>query len=78
MLGLLLARCLTSRALTKYTPLDAPVGGDGTVKASSPSVTLAGLAGNELIFDTAFLVGADNTYDLAVAAGQTQQWNCFY
>ena len=44
---------------------------------TSPSLTLTGLGGNELVFDNAFLGGQDDTYTLSTGSNQTQHWNDF-
>ena len=55
------------------TPLGFPNGADGT--GTALSVTVSGLAGDELVFDTVFLGGTNTS--LTVGAGQTQLtgWN---
>ena len=57
-------------------PLGTPEGENGGTD-SDPSVTLTSLSGHEMVFDTVFLGGADDSYTLAVGAGQTELWNDF-
>ncbi len=54
------------------TPLGTPAGAGTTNTA--PSVTLTGLNGNELVFDTVFL-GGNPAPALTAGANQTQRWN---
>jgi hypothetical protein len=44
---------------------------------TSPSVTLTGLAGDELVFDNIFQGATDEAQTLTAGEGQTQQWNAW-
>ena len=59
------------------TPLGTPGGAHATDTSTHPSLTFNDLASGVLVFDTAFLGGQDNTYNLAVGPDQTQRWNNF-
>lgn len=65
------------KGVDQTTPLGTALGAHATSTSSSPSLTLTGLSGKELIFDTVFLGGQDNTYNLTVGADQSQHWNNF-
>jgi hypothetical protein len=56
-------------------PMGVFAGASG--QSTAPSVTLNGLTGDELVFDTVFQGGSDSTQTLTAGAGQTQQWNNF-
>ncbi|MCG6915786.1 hypothetical protein LJE86_17925, partial [bacterium BMS3Abin03] len=58
------------------TPLGTP--GGGADNSTTPSVTLTGLNGNELVFDNVFLGAGSDTYTLSVGADQTELWNPAY
>ncbi len=45
----------------------------GTGNSTTPSVTLTGLTGNELVFDT--VAANNNLNNFGAGAGQSQQWN---
>ena len=57
------------------TPLGTPGGATGS--STDSSVTLSGLDGDELVFDTAFQGASGETQTLTVGADQTEQWNDF-
>jgi len=60
------------------TPLGTPVGFASADNTSTAlTVTLTGLTGNELIFDTAYQGGSGATQTLTANAGQTELWNDF-
>ncbi len=63
--------------VNQTTPLGTPNGGDGT-SSTQPSVTFSGLAGDELVFDNAFLGAGSASYVLTVGPNQTQLWNPAY
>jgi len=56
-------------------PLGPTNGANGS--STAPSVTLAGLAGDELVFDTVFQGAADSGQTLTAGAGQTGLWHDF-
>jgi hypothetical protein len=58
--------------VNQMTPLGTPSGAGTTNTA--PGVTLTGLSGDELVFDTVFL-GGNPAPALTAGAGQTQRWN---
>jgi hypothetical protein len=58
------------------TPL-GPSDGDGETSDNHPIVTLTGLDGNELVFDTLFIGGSGEIQDPSVGAGQTKQWTAY-
>jgi uncharacterized repeat protein (TIGR02543 family) len=49
----------------------------GSNQNTASSVTLSGLAGNELVIDDVFQGASDSSQTLTVGAGQTQLWNNF-
>jgi uncharacterized repeat protein (TIGR02543 family) len=61
------------------TPLGTPGGAVGTGTSSSdtpnPSVTLTGLTGNELIFDSVFMGASSTSHTMTEDSGQTALWN---
>jgi len=59
------------------TPLGTPDGAHATDTSTHPSLTFSDLASGVLVFDTAFLGGQDDSYNLAVGPDQTQRWNDF-
>jgi len=59
--------------VNQTTPLGTPNGTNGS--STSPSVTLTGLNGNELVFDNVFQGAASSSQTLTAGAGQTAQWN---
>jgi uncharacterized repeat protein (TIGR02543 family) len=74
------AGAATFKGVNSATPLGTPAGAHDLYSGevhSAPSVTLTELAGNELVFDTVFLGGSDDSYTLSVDADQTQLWNDF-
>ncbi len=73
----IVAGAATFKGVNQTVPLGTPVGAHATDTSSSPSVTLSGLSGNELIFDNVFLGGQNDTYDLNVGTNQTERWNDF-
>jgi len=60
----------------QLNPLGPPAGATATSSAA-PSLTLTGLNGVELVFDTVFQGAADSGQTLSVGADQTEQWNDF-
>ena len=59
------------------TPLGTPDGANAADTSTHPSLTFSDLASGVLVFDTVFLGGADDSYNLAVGPDQTQRWNDF-
>jgi len=61
------------------TPLGTPDGAVGTGTSSSgtpnPALTLTGLAGNELVFDSVFIGASNTSHTMTPDAGQTALWN---
>jgi len=61
------------------TPLGTPGGATGTGTSTSgtpnPAVTLTGLAGNELVFDSVFLGASSTSHTMVADAGQSELWN---
>jgi hypothetical protein len=59
------------------TPLGTPAGATGTSAEDTPnpSVTLTGLAGNELVFDSVFIGTNSTSQTLVASAGQSAAWN---
>jgi len=57
------------------TPLGTPNGAGSGVNDTSPSVTLTGLYGDELVFDNVFQGASAESQTLTAGAGQTQLWN---
>jgi hypothetical protein len=70
------AGAATFKGVHQSVPLGTPVGNNGGT-SSDPTVTLVGLAGNEMVFDNVFLGGADDSYTLSVGPDQTELWNDF-
>ena len=69
----IIAGAINFAGVDQTTPLGTS-NGAGSTSGTGPSVTLTGLNGNELVFDTAFKGGAPPPA-LNVGAGQTEQWN---
>jgi uncharacterized repeat protein (TIGR01451 family) len=59
------------------TPLGTPDGAGSGTNDTAPSVTLTGLAGDELVFDTVFQGASNESQTLTVGSGQTQRWNAW-
>jgi hypothetical protein len=60
------------------TPLGTAAGfASANNQSTALSVTLTGLAGDELIFDSAYQGGSGVTQTLTASAGQTELWNDF-
>ncbi len=57
------------------TPLGTPGGDDD--ESTAPSVTLTGLNGDELVFDTVFQGATDSDQTLTAGSSQTERWNAF-
>jgi len=60
------------------TPLGTPNGAVGTgssAPSNSPSVTLTGLTGNELVFDSVFIGASSASHTLTPDSGQSQLWS---
>ncbi len=55
------------------SPLDSPIGANGS--GISPTLTLTGLTGNELIFDNVFQGAGNISQTLTVVSGQSELWN---
>jgi uncharacterized repeat protein (TIGR02543 family) len=49
----------------------------GSSQNTSPSVTLNGLTGNELVIDNLFMGGTSSSQTITVGSGQTERWNDF-
>ena len=62
--------------VNQTTPLGTPGGAQAT-SSSDATVTLSGLNGDELIFDTLFQGGADEGQTVTAGANQIQQWTGF-
>ena len=58
------------------TPLGTPDGASET-SGSSPTLTLTGLSGDELVFDNVFQGASDETQTLTAGVNQTQLWNAW-
>jgi uncharacterized repeat protein (TIGR02543 family) len=59
------------------TPLGLPNGAGSGSNDNAPSVTLTGLNGNELVFDTVFQGASGSSQTLTAGPGQTQLWNSY-
>ncbi len=61
------------------TPLGTPNGAVGTGTSTSgtpnPSVTLTGLNGDELIFDSVFMGASSTSHTMTADSGQSELWN---
>ncbi len=61
------------------TPLGTPNGAVGTGTSTSgtpnPSVTLTGLTGDELVFDSVFMGASSTSHTMTADSGQTELWN---
>ena len=57
-------------------PFEAAAG-DSPTSGQTPTVSLTGLDGDELVFDNVFQGGSDNAQTLANGPGQTGLWNAF-
>ncbi len=60
--------------VNQTTPLGTPGGAYSQSNDTTPTVTLSGLAGTELVFDNVFQGGSPPS-DISVGAGQTPLWN---
>jgi uncharacterized repeat protein (TIGR02543 family) len=49
----------------------------GSAQNTTPSVTLNGLTGNELVIDNLFMGGTSSSQTITVGSGQTERWNDF-
>jgi hypothetical protein len=65
------------KGVDQTTPLGISAGAASTGNDDSPSVTLAGLSGNELVFDNLFQGASDETQVMTTGDAQTQQWTGF-
>jgi uncharacterized repeat protein (TIGR02543 family) len=63
------------KGVDQTTPLGTPKGEGSTAQGTAASVTLDGLAGDELVFDNLFLGYSSSQTSLTVGPGQTQQWS---
>ena len=63
------------RGVNQTTPLGSPLGANGT--STAPSVTLTGLSGKELVFDTVFQGAAGTSQTLTVGSNQSQLRNAY-
>jgi len=63
--------------VNQTTPLGTAAGAGAASQGTTPTVTLTGLSGNELVFDNVFMGGNDSSQTLTAGAGQTQLWNAF-
>jgi hypothetical protein len=65
--------------VNQNNPLGTPNGAGGssadTPPHTNPSVSLTGLTGNELVFDTVFIGHSASGHTLAADSGQSEQWN---
>ena len=61
------------------TPLGTPNGAVGTGTSSSgtpnPTVTLTGLTGSELVFDSVFMGASSTSHTMTADSGQSELWN---
>jgi hypothetical protein len=63
------------KGVAQTIPLGVQNGANGNT--TSPSVTLTGLLGDELVCDNIFQGATDETQTLTAGEGQTQQWNAW-
>ena len=61
----------------QVAPLGTPGGAGSTSQGTAPTVTLSGLEGDELVFDTLFMGGSDSGQTVTPGASQTQLWSNF-
>ena len=65
--------------VNQANPLGTPAGAVGTGTSSSgtpnPAVTLTGLNGNELVFDSVFIGVSNANHAITADAGQSELWN---
>ena len=76
----IIAGAVNFAGVDQTTPLGTPVGAVGTGTsgnaASNPTVTLTGLTGDELIFDSVFMgISNATTQTLTADSGQSEHWN---
>lgn len=75
----IIAGVVNFKGVDQTTPLGTPVGAVGTGSSSSgtpnPAVTLTGLNGSELVFDSVFIGASATTHTLTVNSGQAELWN---
>ncbi len=63
--------------VNQITPLGSPGGAGPSSQTTAPSVTLSGLNGSELVYDTVFMGGSSSSQTLTPASGQNQLWTNF-
>ena len=59
------------------SPLGVAAGAGSPSQTAAPTVTLTGLEGDELIFDTVFQGGTGSSQTLTPGSGQAELWNAF-
>ena len=62
------------KGVNQTTPLGTSFGASSPSSNTTPTVTLAGLNGDELVFDTVFL-GGNPPATMSATSGQTEVWN---
>jgi hypothetical protein len=72
----IVAGAVNFAGVDQTTPLGTAAGADGS-SSDAPTVTLTGLNGDELVFDTVFQGGSDDSQTLTPGADQTEQWTGF-
>jgi hypothetical protein len=58
-------------------PLGTAAGAGSQSQGTAPAVTLTGLTGDELVFDSVFMGGTGSTQTLTAGTGQTAHWNTY-
>ena len=58
-------------------PLGTAAGAGSQSQGTAPTVTLSGLTGDELVFDSVFMGGTGSTQTLTPGAGQTSHWDTY-
>ncbi len=74
----IIAGAANFKGVDQTTPLGTANGATGTgtsAPASSPNVTLTGLDGDEVVFDSVFIGVSSASHTLAADAGQSVLWN---
>jgi len=75
----IIAGAANFKGVDQSVPLGTPNGAVGTGTSTSgtpnPSVTLTGLAGTELVFDSVFIGASSSSHLMSADAGQTELWN---
>ena len=75
----IIAGAVNFAGVDQTTPFGTTVGNTGTGNNTSgtpnPTVSLTGLTGNEMLFDSVFIGASSTSHSIAADSGQSPQWN---